>query len=82
MSRQVKIKVLNSGVYFVDGWLPSLAMQHTTEGKEYDAVWKDEGEMSMNDGQLCTADCVEFYDDDGHQLCVHYHPDRMELVEV
>lgn len=81
MSRQVKIKVLNSGIYFVDGWMPSLAMQHTTEGKVYDAVWKDEGEMSMDPDQVCTADCVEFYDDSGQQLSVHYYSDRMELVE-
>lgn len=47
----------------------------------YDAVWKDEGEMSKDPDQVCTADCVEFYDDSGQQLSVHYYSDRMELVE-
>lgn len=25
MSKEVKVKVLNNGLYFLDGWLPSLS---------------------------------------------------------
>jgi hypothetical protein len=77
MSKQVKIQVVNNGQ--ASGGF--FGMRDTTVGKVYNATWYNEGEDKDIDNSPAGADGVQFVDDVGDKVFIHYRLGMVEVVE-
>lgn len=82
MSKPVRIKVLSTAPYMVDGerWN---ALRDTTVGNTYLGRFIQKGQVKQGKSHdIALHDGVTFVDDVGDAVFAYYGPDRLEVTDV